>query len=210
MKTHGIKRLSISLAILAGLAAGSYRVGLAWQSTAQAGQTKASSPSQPDAAAGQKVLGPAADSIQPYKSAGRDPFRKAVVKVTTTRVARQVGFPPLDARRAQFRQKLSQAHTSGGPEPDPLTQYLVSELNVIGTFNDEHGPGVFLRAQPTGTTFFVRRGARCYNGEVMRVEGDASDMSSTRVVFREVSYLEQNGKETPTERVVAKSAAPRN
>jgi hypothetical protein len=55
--------------------------------------------------------------------------------------------------------------------------------------------------------FFVRNGARCYNGEVVRIGGDASDPGSAKVVFREVSYMEVNGKQTPQERVVTKSPA---
>jgi hypothetical protein len=87
-----------------------------------------------------------------------------------------------------------------------LTQYLVAELDVIGVFRDEHGPGAFVRAQPTGTTFFVRRGARCFNGEVLRIETDEADMSATRVMFREVSYTEVGNKQVPQERVIAKVA----
>jgi hypothetical protein len=208
MKTRPFWMLSVGLAAVAALSTGPNSLARAGQTPS--GQTP-SSPSQaksadqpPDV---KGVLGPNADSIQPYKSAGRDPFRRVIVKAGSgARAApRQLGFPSLDTRRAQFRQKLVQAHTSGAAEPNPLGQYLVSELNVIGTFTDENGPGVFLRAQPSGTTFFVRRGAKCFNGEVARIESDPADLSNARVVFKETSYTEQDGKQTPSERLVTKS-----
>jgi hypothetical protein len=73
-----------------------------------------------------------------------------------------------------------------------------------GVFRDERGYGAFVRAQPTGTMFFVRSGARVFNGEVMRIGGDASDPGNAKVVFREVSYTELNGKQTPQEHMVTK------
>jgi len=38
----------------------------------------------------------------------------------------------------------------------------------------------------------------------MRIGGDASDPGSAKVMFKEVSYQELNGKQTPQERVVTK------
>ncbi|MEK6324170.1 MAG: hypothetical protein AABN33_21235 [Acidobacteriota bacterium] len=158
---------------------------------------------------GKEYLGPTADSIRPYRSSGRDPFKKTV-KPKTSRgkqaQARMLGFPTLDVRRAEFRQKVEQARARDGAEPDPVSQYLVSELDITGVFRDDRGFGAFVRAQPTGTMFFVRNGARCYNGEVVRIGGDASDPGSAKVMFREVSYQELNGKQSPLERVVTKSA----
>lgn len=158
---------------------------------------------------GKEYLGPTADSIRPYRSSGRDPFKKTI-KPKTSRgkqaQARMLGFPTLDVRRAEFRQKMEQARARDGAEPDPVSQYLVSELDIAGVFRDDRGYGAFLRAQPTGTMFFVRNGARCFNGEVMRIGGDASDPGSAKVMFREVSYQELNGKQSPQERVVTKSA----
>jgi hypothetical protein len=153
-----------------------------------------------------KDIGPSADTIQPYRPVGRDPFKKNVIKSARgNRQPRSVGFPPLEARRAEFQQKLLRAQAAGVPEPDPLTQYLVSELDVLGIFRDEHGPGAFLRAQPTGTTFFARRGARCFNGELLRIE-ESPDLSGSKVIFREISYIEVGKKQIPQERVVAKAA----
>lgn len=152
-------------------------------------------------------VGPSADTIRPYRPVGRDPFKKNIVKTTgTKKEPKTLGFPPLEVRRVEFQQKVAQHRVTGLPEPDPLTQYLVNELDVIGVFQDGQGPGAFLRAQPTGTTFYVRRGARCYNGEVLRVESDDSDSLGTRVMFREVSYTDVGNKQVPQERVVAKVA----
>lgn len=161
------------------------------------------------AATGQKQpVGPSADTIRPYRPVGRDPFKKNIVKTTggTKKEPRTLGFPPLEVRRVEFQQKVAQHRVTGLPEPDPLTQYLVNELDVIGVFQDTQGPGAFLRAQPTGTTFYVRRGARCYNGEVLRVESDDTDSLGARVMFREVSYMDVGNKQVPQERVVAKVA----
>jgi hypothetical protein len=158
---------------------------------------------------GKEYLGPTADSIRPYRSSGRDPFKKTVKPKTPRgkqQQARMLGFPSLDARRAEFRQKVEQARARDGVEPDPVSQYLVAELDISGVFRDDRGPGAFLRAQPTGTMFFVRNGARCYNGEVLRIGGDASDPGSAKVMFREVSYQEVNGKQTPQEHMVTKAA----
>ena len=152
-----------------------------------------------------EYLGPTADSIRPYRASGRDPFKKTV-KPKTPRgkqaQVRMLGFPTLDARRAEFRQKAEKARALDGAEPDPVSQYLVSELEITGVFRDDRGYGAFVRAQPTGTMFFVRNGARCFNGEVVRIGGDASDPGSAKVVFREVSYQELNGKQSPQERLV--------
>jgi hypothetical protein len=151
-------------------------------------------------------VGPSADSIRPYRMSGRDPFKKTV-KPKTAKAKQQahlIGLPSLDVRRAEFRQKVDQARARDLSEPDPVSQYLVSELEVTGVFRDDRGFGAFVRAQPSGTMFFVRNGARCYNGEVMRITGDA-DSTGAKVLFKEVSYTELNGKRSPTEQVVTKS-----
>jgi hypothetical protein len=170
---------------------------------------KPDAPPQPQqVGTGKEYLGPTADSIRPYRSSGRDPFKRTV-KAKTARgkqqQARMLGFPALDVRRAEFRQKVEQARARDGAEPDPVSQYLVAELDVTGVFRDDRGPGAFVRAQPTGTMFFVRNGARCFNGEVLRIGGDASDPGTARVMFREVSYQEVNGKQSQQERMVTKA-----
>jgi hypothetical protein len=156
-------------------------------------------------------VGPVADTIRPYSPAGRDPFRRFVApkaaagKNKVDAKAKLLGFPALAVRRAEFQQKVQAAVAQDKPEPEPVMQYLVSELDVTGVFRDDRGYGAFVRAQPTGTTFYVRSGAKLYNGEVLRIENDESDGEGSRVLFREISRLEQNGKQTQQERVLAKS-----
>ena len=170
---------------------------------------KTDAPPQPQqVSTGKEYLGPTADSIRPYRSSGRDPFKKTIKPKTPRgkqQQSRMLGYPSLDVRRAEFRQKVEQARARDGAEPDPVSQYLVSELDITGVFRDDRGPGAFVRAQPTGTMFFVRNGARCYNGEVLRIGGDASDPGAAKVVFREKSNQEVNGKQTEQERMVTKA-----
>ena len=161
---------------------------------------------QPASSPGRETLGPNADTIRPYRPAGRDPFRKAIKPKPgkAGKSPRALGFPALDARRAEFRQKVEVARTRGLSEPDPVQQYLISELDITGIFRDERGAGAFVRAQPTGTMFFVRQGTACYNGEIVRIETDGAETGGAKVLFREVSYMEINGKQSLQERVVAK------
>lgn len=158
---------------------------------------------------GKEYLGPVAESIRPYRPTNRDPFKRIPkVKVNATRaaktaVAKSLGFPTLDARRAEFRQKVQQAVAADRPEPDPVSQYLVNEIDITGVFRDDRGFGAFVRAQPSGTMFFVRNGSRLYNGEVVRIQPDDGE-GTARVQFKEVSYVEVNGKQSPQEHVVIK------
>jgi hypothetical protein len=154
-------------------------------------------------------LGPVAESIRPYRATNRDPFRRTVKpkgQKAKSLQPRNMGFPALEVRRAEFRQRVQQAVAADKAEPDPVSQYLVNEIDIMGVFRDDKGFGAFVRAQPTGTTFFVRGGSRLYNGEVLRITGDEGD-GSARVQFREVSYSEANGKQTPQDRVVVKTPA---
>ncbi len=176
------------------------------QSTEQ--PTSAQPQSQPPNVQRKEDVGPNADTIKPYKPSGRDPFKKAVkprAKDGKPKGPREVGFPSLDQRRTEFRQKIEVARSRDLPEPNPVGQYLVSELEVTGVFRDEHGTGAFVKAQPTGTMFFVRRGTPCYNGEVLRIETEEGDTGGAKVLFREISYVENNGKQSPQERVVGKA-----
>jgi hypothetical protein len=169
---------------------------------------KADAAPQPQQATGKEYLGPTADSIRPYRSSGRDPFKRTVKPKTPAgklQQTRMLGYPTLDVRRAEFRQKVEQARARDGAEPDPVSQYLVAELDVTGVFRDDRGFGAFMRAGPTGTMFFVRNGAKVYNGEVMRIGGDGADSGAAKVMFREVSYKEVNGKQSPQERMVTKA-----
>jgi hypothetical protein len=167
-----------------------------------------SSQAQP-APGGKESLGPTADSIRPYRPYNRDPFKKPIKPKTpkdkAKQVALQLGYPVIETRRAEFRQRVSEARDRGLSEPEPVMQYLVNELDVTGVFRDERGYGAFVKAQPTGTMLFLRTGTRCYNGEVVRIEGD--EAGASRVMFREFYNIEQNGKAIKQERIVAKLPA---
>ena len=77
---------------------------------------------------------------------------------------------------------------SGAAEPDPLWQYLVSEVIVTGVFETEDGMGVFVHATPTGNTFFARPGAELYNGRLVEVRPGASGFAdAAEAVFAERS-----------------------
>jgi hypothetical protein len=157
-----------------------------------------------------EYLGPSGDSIKSYRPAGRDPFKKVLKpKVAPTGksgapvVPKPLGFPALEERRAKFRAMVEDYSDRGLAEPNPVMQYLVSELEVTGIFRDEGGYGAFVRAVPTGTTFFIRRGAKCYNGEVLRIESDTSN-SGSKVTFRQESFVDINGKQVKQENVLSK------
>jgi hypothetical protein len=172
-------------------------------------QEKAAGDGSPQQRNGKEYLGPTADSIRPYRPYNRDPFKKTLkpksAKAKQAQQAMLLGFPPIESRRAEYRQKVDQARARDLAEPEPVTQYLVTELDVMGVFRDERGYGAFMRAQPTGTTLFVRNGARCYNGEVTRIEGDGAETGGAKVMFKEFSFMEANGKRTQQERMVVKA-----
>lgn len=170
----------------------------------------------PQASANKEYLGPVGDSIKPYRPAGRDPFKKVIKpkpKPTsggTAKSPKPLGYPSLEERRAKFRNLVDDYGNRGLPEPSPAMQYLVSELEITGVFRDSQGYGAFVRAVPTGTTMFLRRGARCYNGEVLRIENDTSS-SGSKVTFRQESFVDVDGKQLKQENVVTKAptTAPR-
>jgi hypothetical protein len=206
MKKREIKQALIAVLLGVTLTA----AVVAAQDKPEQAAAKSDAAAQPQQVRSSKeYLGPTADSIRPYRMSGRDPFKKTVKPKGphAKAQARLLGFPTLDVRRAEFRQKVEQARAREAAEPDPVMQYLVSELEVTGVFQDERGYGAFVRAQPSGTMFFVRRGARCFNGEVVSIGGDASDPGSAKVIFREISYTEINGKQSPQEQMVTKSPA---
>jgi hypothetical protein len=187
-------------------------LALSWFATKALGQTGANQ--QPvnaqQGSANKEYLGPSGDSIKSYRPAGRDPFKKVmppkkpvVGKGGVPAPPKPLGFPALDERRAKFRAMVEDYGDRGLAEPNPVMQYLVSELEITGIFRDDSGYGAFVRAAPTGTTFFIRRGARCYNGEVLRIESDTSN-SGSKVTFRQEAFVEVNGKQIKQENIVSK------
>src|SRR5581483_2816164 len=204
-------RLSASLVTLCLLCASVINV-TAQQGTPPVPPPAPASTSQAQPAPGstKENLGPTADSIRPYRPYNRDPFKKPLKpkspKEKAKQIALQLGYPAIEARRAEFRQKVAENRTRGLNEPEPVMQYLVNELDVTGVFRDDRGYGAFVKAQPTGTMLFLRTGTRCYNGEVVRIEGD--EAGASRVMFREFFKVEQNGKAVTQERMVAKAPGP--
>lgn len=207
MKSNVIKAILLNVALTASLTVSTAATATGQDKPGQAAAKAEAAPQPQQVKSGKPDLGPSADSIRPYRMSGRDPFKKTVKPKTAKgkQQAHLLGFPTLDVRRAEFRQKVDKLRASDAAEPDPVSQYLVSELDVTGVFRDERGYGAFVRAQPSGTMFFVRNGARCYNGEVLRIVGDGADSTGAKVLFREVSYSELNGKRSPQEQVVTKS-----
>lgn len=146
-----------------------------------------------------------------------DPFfRKPPPK---TRVAEErdtnkpvlIPFPSFEQRNQEFLQAKQRARAQGMAEPDPLGQYLVSEVSVVGVFQSERGPGAFVQAGPTGTTFFVYGGTRLYNGEIVSINS-GTDFNLGQVVFREMTKYRVKKKETEQVNTVTKSVgapAPR-
>ena len=205
----GIQRQLVGIIAALAIACALAVKASAQQSQPQApAQTPAQATSQPQPTPGAKEnLGPTADSIRPYRPYNRDPFKKPVKPKTPKEKARQaalqLGYPMIEERRAIYRQQVAASRDKGLAEPEPVTQYLVTELDVTGVFRDDRGYGAFVKAQPTGTMLFVRNGTRCFNGEVVRIEGD--EAGASRVTFREFYKVEQNGKALTQERMVAKS-----
>lgn len=197
----------LTLALFWALAAtAAAQQGQSGQPAAPAAPQTSSQPQPPPG--GKENLGPTADSIRPYRPYNRDPFKKPIKPKTpkdkAKQMAVQLGYPVIETRRAEFRQRVNEARERGLAEPSPVSQYLVNELDITGVFRDDRGYGAFVKAQPTGTMLFLRAGERCYNGEVVRIEGDA-EAGASRVLFREFYNTEQNGKSVKQERMVSKA-----
>lgn len=102
--------------------------------------------------------------------------------------AKRSAWPPFATRREDWLRRKQSAASAGDAGPEPLAQYLVDEVIVTGVFEAEHGPGVFLLAKPTGTTFFVEAGATLFNGRLVEITlGESGFVEDTEVVFAERS-----------------------
>lgn len=106
-----------------------------------------------------------------------------------------------ETRRADWIRRKEAANASGAAGPDPLEQYLVSEVIVTGLFETDSGFGVFLHATPTGNTFFATNGAKLFNGRLVSIEkrtgGFADD---AQIVFEELGT--KRGAQRIVKRVV--------
>lgn len=112
------------------------------------------------------------------------------------------GVASFESRRSDWIRRKEAAAGAGSAGPDPLEQYLISEVLVTGLFETDAGFGVFLLATPTGNTFFVTNGAKLYNGRLVSIEKISGGFSDdAQIVFEE-----RNGKAAP-QRVVKRVVA---
>jgi hypothetical protein len=119
----------------------------------------------------------------------------------------QVPFPTLAERQQDYLNERSKARAKGLPDPDPIGQYLVNELNVTGVFETDTGVGAFVQAIPTNTTFFVGPGTKVYNGEILSITG-GSNFDLGQVMFRELTKYRVKKKEQDVITTVTKTVSP--
>jgi hypothetical protein len=131
-RTQDLTRLWLGLFILSALA---------FSAVSALGQDN--NTQTPPVSANKEYVGPSADSIRPYKPAGRDPFKRTIKPPKDPKKSGpktdplvQLGFPSLEVRRAQYRQLVDKERNQGRPDPHPLRQYLVGELTVTGVYRD--------------------------------------------------------------------------
>jgi len=141
-----------------------------------------------------------------------DPFfrKPKPVKVPESKDSNKpvlVPFPPLAQRQQDYVQARQAARAKGLPDPDPIGQYLVSELNVTGVFETDTGAGAFVQAVPTNTTFFVGPGTKVYNGEILSISGGAN-FDLGQVVFNELTKYRVKKKEQDVVKPVTKVVSP--
>lgn len=150
-----------------------------------------------------------AQQQQPEPANQNDPFytKPPKVKVPEDQNSKQpvlIPFPSFEQRNQEYMQARQLARSQGRPEPDPIGQYLVSELTVTGVFETDRGPGAFIQAAPTNSTFFVYNGTRVYNGEIVGIN-TGSDFNLGQVMFRELTKYRVKKKEIEQVNTVTKS-----
>lgn len=100
-----------------------------------------------------------------------------------------VPVPTIAQRTQEFQATRQRAVQEKRPVPNPVGQYLVSEVTVLGVFETEAGLGVFVEAEPTKQSFFITEGTRLYNGELIDIQ-PGSFSQPARAVFRErIEYV---------------------
>jgi hypothetical protein len=150
-------------------------------------------------------------SQQPPPADPNDPFyrKPKPVPVPVEKDANKpvpIPFPPLEQRQQDYLRAKNDARARGLPDPDPIGQYLVSELAVTGVFQTDSGIGAFVQAIPTNTTFFVGPGTRVYNGEIVSINtGQNFDLG--QVVFKELTKYRVKTKEQDVVNTVTKNIA---
>lgn len=119
----------------------------------------------------------------------------------------RVPFKPFAQRQEEYQRARQEARAKGLPDPNPIGQYLVSELTVTGVFQTESGVGAFIQAEPTKTTFFVTSGTRVYNGEIVSIN-TGSNFDQGLVTFRELTVYRIKKKEQNVVNTVTKAVRP--
>jgi hypothetical protein len=105
-------------------------------------------------------------------------------------------WPSYEARRDDFLRRVRGANSAGQAAPDPLSQFLVSEIIVTGIYETENGFGAFLHAIPNGRTFESRPGSELYNGRLANIiVGPSGFMDEGNVVFLERAFESQSERE---------------
>ena len=97
-----------------------------------------------------------------------------------------IPFPTIAQRTQDYQLARQRAVQAKQPAPNPVGQFLVSELNVIGVFETERGVGVFVEATPTKQTFFITPGTRLYNGELLEMQPGTFSQPARAVVREQI------------------------
>jgi len=152
---------------------------------------------------------PSGDAAKPQTVPGNDPFFRYTPPKTKTVIEPEkpvpIPFPTLEQRQQDFKQEKAKARTTRQPDPNPVGQFLVSELTVTGIFETDAGLGAFVQA-PDKSMYFISPGTKVFNGELVEIK---SADEPPRVVFREridYSYKKQVKTEIrPVEKQVSKA-----
>jgi hypothetical protein len=175
------------------------------------GAMAAGSASAPASAAEPQTQGTAQAQAQgqPQTPPSNDPFyqKPKPVPVPVEKDSNKpvpVPFPPYEQRRQDYLRAREEARARNQAEPNPIGQYLVSELAVLGVYETDGGVGAFVQAVPTNTTFFVGPGTRVYNGEIVSINtGKNFDLG--QVIFRQLTKYRIKKKEQDVVDTVTKS-----
>jgi hypothetical protein len=138
---------------------------------------------------------------------GWDPFRVPVPakKAGAPRVLEpgEISAPPFAARVKQCDEAGRAAGRTIASTPCP---YLVGELRVTGVFTSDDGIGAFVEASPNKQTFFLRKGDKLFDGEVLSIRPQGAD-GAPAVVFKQVIYHRARGAVRSIERTLTVQVA---
>lgn len=145
---------------------------------------------------------PAINAVGAQTPSGTTPKPRGKAAKSTKKPKAAPAVSTFESRRADWIRRKEAAASSGTTGPDPLEQYLVSEVLVTGLFETDSGFGVFLLATPTGNTFFATNGARLFNGRLVTIERTAGGFADdAQIVF------EERGAKGAPQRVVKRVVA---